>query len=279
MQPAVIFLHIPKAGGMTFETIVRRQFAADEQLHTIDRDLDAFEARWKALSDAERARIRCVHGHIPYGVHTLLPRPAVYVTLLRDPVERFLSSYYYALRRPEGKLHTIIVQGGLSLEDFIAAPEASHLHDLQVRYFAGRRAPGEPEDDLERAKRHLEGFAVAGLVERFDESVLHAGRVLGWRNVLYAKTNVNKWRPPAESPAVRAAIAERNARDLELYRWAAERFAAVLAERPIAPAHLLAFSIANRAYSFGTRVLRLPQALVADARAARRRREVARGRS
>src|SRR5262249_51446623 len=157
---------------------------------------------------------------------------------------------------------------------FVTCAEAAHHHDMQVRYLAGRQAPGEPEDSLSRAKRHLEDFALVGLTERFDESVLQCARVLGWRNVFYAKQNENNRRPPGEAipGVVRELIRERSARDVELYEWVADRFARSMAQQPIPVRQLRAFAAVNRVYHLTSRITGLPRALLADARTAIRRR-------
>jgi hypothetical protein len=165
----------------------------------------------------------------------------------------------------------------MSLDEYAVSDEARSMHDQQVRLLAGRREEGEPEDPLARAKLHLERFAFVGLLERFDESMLLCGIRLGWRNVHYVKANVNRHKPAdAISPAARAAIVARSGRDVELYRWAAERFAAALAARPITDSELRTFAAVCRVYTLAARIVRLPQALAADARTARWRRAIAR---
>jgi hypothetical protein len=275
---SLVFVHVPKTGGQTFETVLRRHFGRAAILQADADDLDGFAAQWAELGAARQAKIRCVHGHLPYGVHAFLRERPAYVTLLRDPIERFVSHYYYTLRRPEFPHHRLLVKTGMSLLEYAGCAEAAEAHDLQVRSLAGRREAGEPEDLLARARAHLEGFAAVGIVERFDESMLIFGRALGWRHVHYAKANVNKRRPAVEAvpTEARAVIRERSARDVALYDWAATRFAAALAARPISGLELWRYGAVNRAYTLATRMVGLPRALFDDARTALRRRAVAR---
>jgi hypothetical protein len=275
MRP-VVFLHIFKTGGMSFGQIVRRQFPRGAVVKIDAATVDEFEDKWRELPEALRARVRCLEGHVPFGVDRVLAEPAVYATFLRDPVERFTSAYHFLLRRPDIAVHRTLVQKRMSLEDFAAGPEGDDQHDLQTRMIAG---DGPAADLLPRAQRNIEGrFALVGLVERFDESTLLARRLLGWRNVLYMKTNQNKRNPGSESisPRARALIEERSARDLELYRWARARFAALLEQHPISARELLAFTTLNRGYGLARRALGLPGALIADVRASALRRAIAR---
>ena len=80
---------------------------------------------------------------------------------------------------------------------------------------------------LETAKRNLDAFTVAGLVERFDESVDLMQRLLGWTARTTTPTlNVTPERrePPADALTT---LLQRNRLDLELYEFAAERFSSL----------------------------------------------------
>lgn len=123
---------------------------------------------------------------------------------------------------------------------------------------AGLPAAGEPEDARERAMLHLERFAFTGLMERFDESVLLLARRFGWRNVFYARVNTNRRRPTyADTPArLRAAIEERSADDMALYRFAAERFEAMRAAAPIPPYVLRGYAAVNQLLTVGASLRR-----------------------
>jgi hypothetical protein len=250
-RPRVVFLHVPKTGGTTFVQILERHFPARAVLHTNGVQLDTLRHRLDPVTPAQRAQVALLHGHVSYGAHTLFPGPAVYLTLLREPVDRFVSTYYFE-RESAAPLHEFLVRTNLSLAEFTVCDEARRYHDLQVRLLAGEAAPGEPEDLLARAKLHVEQhFKLVGLIERFDESVLLCGRRMGWRNLFSAKVNVTRERPRlAEVPAeVRAAIRARNALDVELYAWAQARFAAEVAAEGIGARELAAFRFLNRCYS------------------------------
>lgn len=268
----VVFLHVPKTGGMSFGQIVLRQFPRDARLQVDAADLAAFQARWAALPPERRRRIHCLHGHLPFGVHVVLPDPVPYVTLLRDPVDRVISAYSYALRRPEIGAHRALVSGGVSLHEYVTGELSDDVHDAQTRALAGGPPGTAPlgRDAFDRAARNLdERFAVAGLCERFDETALLCRRVFGWRNVLYVERNRNRRRVRlADVPApTLAEIRRRNPLDLELYSITATRLAERLRSHPIPQAELRAFRRRNRAYGLARRLVDLPLGLVGSARA------------
>lgn len=224
--PVVLFLHIPKAGGQTLGELVFTQTRAETARE--DDVLIAgvayltygflkerpLQVPAHALPHLARPDLRAVIGHFWFGLHEHVARPSVYVTALRHPVERILSLYYYT------RLHDSI-----TLEAFLAEPPFREIDNDQTRRLAGV----DPEigqctpEMLEGAKENLRRFAVAGTIERFDETVVLLHRKLGWpRPVVCHARNVNAERPAAASlpRAAIAAIEERNALDLELWRYA-----------------------------------------------------------
>ena len=41
-----------------------------------------------------------IQGHLQYGIHKKLNRNIKYFTILRDPIKRILSTYYYIINQP-----------------------------------------------------------------------------------------------------------------------------------------------------------------------------------
>jgi len=66
-----------------------------------------------------RRRLLVVRGHLFYGIHEFLPQGATYITMLREPVVRLLSSYYFILRRPLHPMHRKLKKECLGVEDYI----------------------------------------------------------------------------------------------------------------------------------------------------------------
>src|SRR5438045_9763500 len=94
--------------------------------------------RLKRLPDGRRRRLRVVRGHLFYGIHEFLPQGATYITMLRDPVARLLSTYYFILRRPLHPLHRTFNTERLALEALLRlTPHRQQLH-LTFRAGTGR---------------------------------------------------------------------------------------------------------------------------------------------
>src|SRR6059058_5429994 len=134
-RKALIFLHIPKTAGTTLNRIIEWQYSPFEIFTMDPYRIRATPERLKRLPERRRRRLRMVRGHMLYGIHEFLPQGATYFTMLRDPVARALSTYYFILRRPLNPLHRKVKGGGLTIEDCIQ--QFPERHNLQCRFIAG----------------------------------------------------------------------------------------------------------------------------------------------
>jgi hypothetical protein len=232
----VIFLHIPKAAGATLNVVLRRHFAENETYRIDGRNVAESIATFKRLPRAERERIRLLAGHQGFGLHAYLGAPSTYVTLLRDPVDRAVSHYYYARSAPGHYLHDEIASRGIDLEDYPKLAE--EVRNGQTRMLAG--SDGATSDacgrgELELAKRRLaESFCLFGVTEQFDRFLVLLKRRLGLRRLCYHRMNVTPRRPRrADVPQSAAGAIERsNEFDMELYRFALAGFEEACAAAP-----------------------------------------------
>src|SRR5690349_1326721 len=101
--PLVFYLHIPKAAGTTLNTILAKRFRRRD-VFTIRNPKKAVE-ELAGLPDAKRAKLKLIKGHFAYGLHKEVGRPFEYITVLREPVDRVVSHYYYVLRNAAHYLH------------------------------------------------------------------------------------------------------------------------------------------------------------------------------
>jgi hypothetical protein len=172
-----------------------------------------------------------------FGLHEYLPGPSTYVTLLRHPIARMRSYYHYVLRHPESPIRRELTRSP-TFDEFLEHRFVRALVDNGQTRLLGLPllAWDRPIDreTLRVAKRNLSAFSVAGLVERFDDSVEMMRRLLGWRMTARARLNVAPTRKELPSHTLRT-LRKRNQLDLELYEFAAERFSELLSRR-ISPA-------------------------------------------
>ncbi|HVM80322.1 MAG TPA: sulfotransferase domain-containing protein [Stellaceae bacterium] len=247
----LIHFHIPKTGGTTLNIILRGNFPQSQvfvaqtgEVHSAlwSESLGALETKYNSLPAEERRMIRCVAaGHLPMGVHEIFGRRAKYVTVLRNPVDRVLSHYYFA--RKTGISLKERVFDSMTLDQYLDSKIDLGPHNFQVRLLSGAReldsdmdkvgspleiAPVE-ERHLEMAKRNIEKyFLAAAPLEDFAALVLYLRRIYGWRwtGMLYDEINPTKDRlTVGEIPAAtQRRIEALNRFDAALYDWAKTRF-------------------------------------------------------
>lgn len=262
----IAFVHIPKTAGQTLNLILSQKYSRDE-IHKvmmrgmslrmprpmiIPKPLLSF-SKIRRLKSAlkHQHKLRLVHGHFDLSLSRLLPADTRFFTLLRDPVERAISHYYHYRRKTTDPIHSLAMQS--TLTEWVSTCGIVEMDNGQTRRLAG--AMNLPcgrvtLQMLERAKFNLaEKFAVVGLTERFEESLVLLHRTFGWPLHRFSSRNVGNDRPPktAVSEETLEVIRKCNRFDLELYQFASALFeqalskidmAGELARLRAAPEHL-----------------------------------------
>jgi len=253
-RTTVVFLHIPKTAGTSFNYALKWEYLSRPSYWMQPLDFDAIE--FKKLPESERAKLSLVHGHMHFGLHEYLPQRSTYVTLLRKPVERIVSYWKYSQREaaahPESEVRWLKAARTMTLEELFATRGDVELDNGQVRRISGMKARfGQCTSEmLEKAKQNIDQyFSFVGLANYFDESLLLLKRILGWRKPpFYAKAKVS----PSKSEHSRVdlkLIEARNELDCALYDYAEARFAKVLDEaRPWLEQELPRFRRMNKCY-------------------------------
>lgn len=226
--PVTIFVHVPKTAGTALDRVVERSYRQD-QLYSLRMKRPEFYRDDIARVAREKPQtLRFISGHAPYGLHELLPGPTRYITILRDPVERLVSFYHYARKMPKHHLYEELTSGGMNIVGL-----ARRIANQQVRYLSGRLAGVPDEADFARAKENLDrSFIVAGLTERFDETLAMFQLKLGWPLRGYTRENVNVAKPKSsiltadELKEIRSC----HEMDCEIYESVSKRFAAQVEE-------------------------------------------------
>lgn len=238
-ESTAVFVHIPKTAGTTLNLIMERQYSSGKitSIHTPIENA-AQISRIQKLSPNQKQKIQLIKGHTFLGWHKFLPQKCNYFTILRNPVERFISNYFFLLKKKGHPLGQKLVKQNVTLEDFV---NWTGENNYQTRYLA--KNIGEKNLDikneecnrqtLELAKKNLqENFTVVGTVEEFDKTLLILKNTFGWKNIYYKVRNRNKQRPASSliSQETLDLIKEKNKLDLELYQYAS-KFLELLAEK------------------------------------------------
>jgi hypothetical protein len=231
----LIFTHMYKSGGTTLQSIVKRQYRGASLYHFTGRkdNADAF----RALPHEERHRLNLLIGHMYFGMHEWIRPGAAYMTMLRDPIERVISFYYFVRRRPTHYLWQHGFTEATTLRDFLEQRRCIELDNFQTRNLCpepeGHLGFGKVTPAMSReALDNLDRYAVVGVTEYFDDSLCILSHRFGWQDVSYAPLNVTHERPglhDIESSTI-DLIREFNACDVAVYERACTIFERQLAE-------------------------------------------------
>ena len=224
-QESVIFLHLPKTAGTTVNRLIEWEYPLKE-MYSVDPVLFQWSAaHLRALPPERLKKIRMFKGHMAFGLHEVLPQRATYITVLRDPVDRVISAFYFMRSYKLHPLYWKMRRENWSLEDFVRNAQRDNV---QSKIVAGSKFE-EPctREIVETAKNNLrDHFSVVGLSARLEESLALMKLRFGWKLNSYSSFNVTRSRPKKHDlpQGTLDLIHQKNAFDIELYECAEEIF-------------------------------------------------------
>ena len=224
----VIFLHIPKTGGTTIEYLLAKNYKINGVIHINAPALN--KNPFALFKKGDLPHVIMGHYKTSHLLYRFIDRPLVHFTMLRDPVKRVLSYFDYLQTSPNHGLYEKASKR--SLEEFINGNDMVELSNAQTLRLAGRLShtplrPWEIQECFEVAKESLQKrFSLVGLTERYPEFMLMAQRTLGWSDIFHEYRNISKKKTQIEDipSSILERIRERNAYDIELYKFATEIF-------------------------------------------------------
>jgi len=225
VEEAVIFLHVPKTAGTTLNRLIEWEYPLFE-IYSVD----PVFFRWSVshlwqLPARRLEKTRIFKGHMLFGLHKILPQPATYITVLREPVDRVISAFYFMRSYVLHPFYWKLRRENWTLEDFV---RRSPRENVQSKIVAGADYYSPCTDEIvEQAKENLfRYFSLVGLSERFEESLALMKLRFGWKLERYSSFNVTRARPKKRDlpQSTLDLIVEKNSFDIALYEYATRLF-------------------------------------------------------
>ena len=223
MKDLFIHLHIPKTGGTTLRDIIQRQYQSEKIL--MIPKLDESEDILKEVSTSQINQLKLIQGHLKYGIHNHFHRRAKYFAIIRDPINRVLSTYYYVLSQKNNPQNLSTSNNQMTIYDYVQSGVNPFLINGQTQLISGKTGNIDnpiikSEELFSLAKENIENdFLFLGITEMFDETILILKNMLGWHMPYYSIANRTKNKPnyDAVDPTVISFIKEHNQLDIKLY--------------------------------------------------------------
>ena len=223
MKDLFIHLHIPKTGGTTLRDIIQRQYQSEKIL--MIPKLDESEDILKEVSTSQINQLKLIQGHLKYGIHNHFHRRAKYFAIIRDPINRVLSTYYYVLSQKNNPQNLSTSNNQMTIYDYVQSGVNPFLINGQTQLISGKTGDIdnpiiESEELFSLAKENIENdFLFLGITEMFDETILILKNMLGWHMPYYSIANRTKNKPnyDAVDPTVISFLKEHNQLDIKLY--------------------------------------------------------------
>lgn len=231
-EQVLIFLHVPKSAGTTVNRLIEGEYPLF-QIFSVDPVFSRWSCRhlW-GLSPERLKRFRIFKGHMLFGLHNILPQPATYFAVFRDPINRVLSAFYFMRNYVLHPNYWRFRRDQWKLEDFV---RNSPRDNVQTKIVAGSPyeepcTPAIYEQAIQNLKHQ---FSVVGLNERFEESLALMKLRFGWKLASYSSFNITRTRPIKRDvpQSTLDLIAEKNRFDIALYENARTIFEKAIAEK------------------------------------------------
>ena len=219
----LIYIHIPKTSGSAFRSVLLKNFSPSEYFictggnRTVRDYLQHSFDQFYSIRDL--SNIRLFLGHMPYGLHRLIPTDCSYFTYVREPVDRVLSEYYYIVETPENQNHLQV--NGLSISQYLTGD--IFLPNLQSRMISGNLNQNATTGELiESAIYHLKNmYDFVGVYENLTDSIAKFEQQYHLKIGKIPTLNTTNNRPKVADidKNILELILEKNAADVAVYKW------------------------------------------------------------
>ena len=214
--------HIPKTAGTSLKSLVSKHNPDSVLIYgnelSIGNPNIEFISKFRA-----KASPSLVMGHFSYGAHRLLGTQPKYITMLRDPIERVISLYYF-LKNVENIPFNTIFNQNISLENFASKEDSEQVNNHMCRIISG--VPPEMGMNLNEkwllnlAIHNLHThFVLIGTVDESDRFINALSKLLNWPDSKLPKNNMTPNKDMRISSNAVEIIKKRNSLDIQLYEY------------------------------------------------------------
>jgi hypothetical protein len=186
--PNILFDHIPKCGGTSLIKALSELYPEDSIFRLDGANPYTSIEEFKQLDTGTRDSFQLIVGHESNLLLPLLKTDFLVFSMIRNPVDRVISHYYYALRTPEHYLHKGLIEEEVGLFDYVSDEWTAELSNWYVQHFGGfsrEDITNDPDRCLRKTIELMEGqYALIGLLERPEDFMRKLTRLAKFRRSL-----------------------------------------------------------------------------------------------
>lgn len=212
MKSKNIFIHIPKTGGTTINCVMNKtqwQTTPDFNYRHI-------------LYETKRSNSGDIFNPLKYSEYEGLN----IFMLLRNPIDRIISEYYFIKDRQE--FMSLIKPVPKNLKEYI---KNRQTNNYMIGFLLGKRMYDEnlvTEDDLDLVINTIKNLDIkVGIFEHYEKSLIYFSSITGikWpKNIDIKRITLNRPKLDTVSEEIKSLIKKHNALDYKLYEYGLQHF-------------------------------------------------------
>jgi len=222
-QKKILFDHLPKCGGTSLCTYLEDNYPKEKSFMIDGSNPEPYLDAFRKLAETHRYAFDLIAGHLANQLLDYVHPNTLKVTVLREPVDRIVSHYFYAKRTPRHYLYPMIHESDIGLEDYVTMDFSGELRNWYTSHFSGlsiAQIAENPAHALESALDVLLNYDIVGFLDDFPAFTKTLCRRARLKNRYQNdKENVTVDRTAIQnvSPSVIHNIEQLNQLDIALY--------------------------------------------------------------
>lgn len=227
----VLFDHLPKCGGSSLNLYLESNFK-EKHIFRIDgsnpyKSVDQF----KSFNIKSKRKYRLIRGHLANQLIGIIDQSFLKITMLREPIDRIVSHYYYAKRSKSHYLYAYIHDNDVSLLEYVTSGKSNELQNWYVSHFSGlsfAEVKQNPIIALNLALERInENYDIVGFTDDFHlftEQLRKKDDFDKPYNNLKVNVTINRHNINDISSEILNPIRELNTLDIELYNTLRDKY-------------------------------------------------------
>ena len=217
----IIFDHLPKCGGTSLNKLLESNYSRKRIFKMSGSDPDKSVTEFLSLHSSKRNQMNLIYGHLAGKLIHSVDKNFIVITVLREPIDRIISHYYYVQRKEDHYLHSIVKKENMSLEDYAVSDLSEELRNWYVQHFSGLSSvevKKNKEKSLKMAICNLENnYDLVGFLNEYDHFLSKLIKMANFKSKqILEKNNKTLDRPTIDTIPIKTLDIIKNVNDLDI---------------------------------------------------------------